>query len=166
MTEQAEKVPSTDVDVVTVPEWGALTPAEFATAIRSKDTQLSVSPDEVQAQMMARIANAVSIEDMLKEMETIKAEDVIDRVFTANDFHLNNSDPKYGQGVYGVIDVVLDGKAETLICGGEKVLMQLYKAKYEQWLPADLVLRRSKEESAKGFHWLYLELPGSGEEPF
>lgn len=166
MSNEVERVPAAEVDVINVPEWGQLTPAEFAKAIKSKDTVLAVSPDEVQAQMMARIANAASIEDLLKETETIKAENILGRKFTANLFRVNNSDPKYGVGVYGIIEATLDGKPETIICGGEKVMMQLYKMQYENWLPADVVMHRSKEVSGNGFHWLYLGLPGDEEEPF
>lgn len=166
MASEVEKITTSSADVVTVPEWGALTPAEFAKALKNKDTSIMVSDEEIQQQMMARIANATSIEDLLKQTETIKARDVLGRVMTVNHFHLNNSDPKYGEGVYGVLDVILDGKAETVICGGEKVLMQLYKMQYEGWLPADLRIEQSTEKSANGFNWLYLELGARDEEPF
>lgn len=142
-----------------------MTPHEFGRALKLKTLEVTVSDEELQAQMMERIANAPSIEAMLKEVEVLKAKDILGKALIVYDFHLNNSDIENSPGVYGVLDVTIDGKPETVICGGEKVMMQLYKAKYEGWLPAAMCIKESEKQSASGFRWLYLELIES-EEPF
>lgn len=163
---EVEKVTGSEVEVVNVPQWGTMTPIEFAQALRSGDIRVLVTDEEIQQQMMLRLANASSIEDLLKEAETVKAKNILGQSFTAHSFHLNNSSEEYGDGVYAIIDAELNGKACVISCGGEKVLMQLYKMQYEDWLPADIRIMQSAEKSNSGFHWLYVELGEAPDEPF
>lgn len=166
MAKDVEKVPASETALVASGNGGMMTPHEFGHAMKTKTLEVTVSDDEIQAQMMERIASAPSIEAMLKEVEVLKAKDILGKSIVVNDFHLNNSDIENSPGVYGVLDVTINGKAETVICGGEKVMMQLYTAKYNGWLPAPLRIMESEKTSASGFRWLYLELDQDSEEPF
>lgn len=114
------------------------------------------TPEEIQNRIFWRILSAESLEEMLAPQGTISAEDLLGVPVRFNDVHFNESTYGEGKEFYAIADGIVDGKGVVISCGARTVMMMLFKAKTEGWLPFTATFERSPTPTAAGFYPIWL----------
>lgn len=149
---------------VEVVEEGALVRTGDAAALLEKffaDTT-AVEPEDprqVQMRIMADLLASKTREELFAPRTLPAWRDLIGVPMQVRGVRWNASDLDPDSPVYAVVDVVNRQTGEPLLlsCGAKSVMVQLYTADQQGWLPADLVLVASKANRA-GRTSLHLEI--------
>jgi hypothetical protein len=125
----------------------------YFTDVKTPEIQDSAAVEEA---ILLNILRARTPDEALKGGTLTKASDVLGVPLSIRDVHFNRSTFDSREGAYAVIDAVRrdTGEVLTIGCGARKVMIQVYKFKREEWLPAELVF--TENTTANGFGVLSL----------
>jgi hypothetical protein len=141
-------------EVVATPINDAL--AEFLSAGRAS---AALDPNQAALDMVQRILNAETVEDVLKRAEAIHARELVDQTIVLTGVRFNESDLKAdGPGFYALLEIVDEnGEAQVVTCGAVTVMAQAWKLNKLGALPMRVVLREAEKETKNGFRPMHLE---------
>jgi hypothetical protein len=123
---------------------------------------VETDPQAIQDDMVRRILEAETAEDVLAPQAVEHARDLVGVPMTIHRAKVNESDYEGGPGVYAIIEAELhdDGRTTTFSCGAQKVLAQVYRLAQLRAIPVDCVLKESPKPSKNGYKALWLETLG------
>lgn len=160
MAKEAEVIPSNRMELEAVKE--ALL-GNGQLAVREED------PEAVTRRIVTQILEG-SADEALTPQSVHASDDVIDEPLRLLSVAWNSSDFEEGPGVFatGRCAVLLDGFVGSpgdiikVTLGGTQILAQLYKLVSEDKLPVDIVVRKAKEKTSRGFYPKWLEYAPKG----
>jgi hypothetical protein len=120
-------------------------------------------PDQVSLDIIARILNASSVDDVLGGAGAVHARDYLDTPFVLTGVRFNRSAfDGAGPQFYAVLEGAdADGVPVAITCGAKNVIAQAWKLADMEALPIDLVIKQSSKATASGFHVMWLERAGA-----
>lgn len=151
-----EVVPASEVSIV---QRDPLVPAAVEKYER-RIFELSVDdPAQIINQMLDRILQASSAEEILGQPEVEHAAEMIHKPFKMTGVRWLRSAFTDGPAVYAIIDGVLleDGEQVAITCGASNVMAMAYRLDELGMIPCDVVIRRSEKATTGGFYPMWLE---------
>lgn len=130
---------------------------ELMTRIDAAGELTALDPDAISEQIMLRILNAGTKEQVLAGLKAVAAEKILGLPMLINAVHFNESNLKDGEGVYAVIDCTIGGSSCAVTCGSRTVLAQLFRLKQLEAYPLRVRLTQSETKTASGFYPMQLE---------
>lgn len=138
-------------------ETGGLVPASDARAmvaafIAEAQAVEVEDPAVVEERIMAELLKATSLDELLRERKlTAWRDELLNVPVIVRSVKFNRSD-KPGLPVYAVAELANPETGETTLasCGGKAVVVQLFRAATEGWLPARMMLVEGKETRTGG----------------
>ena len=122
-------------------------------------TSDELSADEVTVDIIGRILNATSVDDVLGGTQATHARDFLDTPFALTGVRFNQSDFEgAGPKFYALLEGAdRNGEKVTITCGARNVIAQAWKLKDMDALPVQVELRQSDRPTRAGYHVLWLE---------
>jgi len=122
------------------------------------DAKSDVDADEVSMEIIGRILNATTVDDVLGGQGAIHAEDFLNVPFTLTAVKFNPSDlGGDGPRFYAVLQGVdTDVQPVTVTCGAKNVIAQAWKLNDMGALPTLVQIQRSERPTAAGYYVMWL----------
>jgi len=116
-------------------------------------------PAAVEEEILRGILAAQTPEEALRGGKLTSARDVIGVPLTIRGVRYNRSSFETREAAYAVIDAVdrRTGEVLTIGCGARKVMAQLWVFDQRGWLPAELIISESANQTANGYRVMQLE---------
>lgn len=159
-TDQTEPTTETGVDVLHPSTVEIIDSEVFQRFLAAGDDPNSeMDPDEIAVQIIARILNATTVDDVLGGTQATHARDFLDQPFTMTGVRFNRSDfDGTGPKFYALLEGAdSNGEAVTVTCGARNVIAQAWKLADMGALPIGLVLRESDRPTRAGFKVMWLD---------
>lgn len=123
------------------------------------DDALTMSPEQVSIDIIARILDAESVDDVLGGAGVTHAEDYLGKPFRLTGVHFNKSSfDGVGPQFYAILDGAdPDGVTVTISCGAKNVIAQAWKLSNMNALPVQVQLAESSQPTANGYRVMWLE---------
>lgn len=130
---------------------------ELRAEMRTVDGDQAAAVEDI----VGRIMNATTLEDILADDELMDAEDLLGEPLQIWSFKVNESDYQMGMPGYLVITALRQktGEEVKFSTGAYKIQAQLLKMKRLNLLPAVVVIKRNEKGTRAGFHPLTLTMP-------
>lgn len=121
--------------------------------------ELDVNADQVAIDIIARILDAKTVDDVLEGGGATHARDYLDKPFALTDVRFNKSSfDGEGPRFYALLEGAdANGERVTITCGAKNVIAQAWKLKDLDALPMQVELKQSAKPTAAGFHVMWLE---------
>lgn len=121
--------------------------------------QFEQNPEQITIDIIARILNASTVEDVLGTSSATHARDYLDTPFHLLGVRFNQSTYEdAGPDFYALLDAAdRDGEKVAISCGARNVIAQAWKLADMGALPIDVQLRQSTKPTSAGFHVMWLE---------
>lgn len=128
------------------------------------DDQLGMSAEQVSIDIIARILDARTVDDVLGGAGVTSASDYLDTPFHLTGVHFNRSGfDSAGPAFYAILEGAdLDGVPVTVSCGAKNVIAQAWKLQDMGALPVAVQLRQSSKPTSAGFYVMWLEAAPKG----
>lgn len=123
------------------------------------DASNELDPEQVSIDIIGRILNATSVDDVLGGAGATHARDFLNVPFTLTNVRFNRSDfDESGPSFYALLEGA-DGNGEpvTVTCGARNVIAQAWKLNDMGALPVALVLQESERTTRRGYKVMWLE---------
>lgn len=150
-TRKAEVVPTGPAEVES---------AAFLRFLAAADTEVTErDPDQVAMDIIRRILDATSVDDVLGGAGATHARDFLGRDFALTGVKFNQSSfDSAGPAFYALLEGA-DGNGEkvAITCGARNVIAQAWKLRDMDALPVVVQLVESPRETAAGFRPMWLE---------
>jgi hypothetical protein len=107
-------------------------------------------PEQIQRAILERLMTAETVEQVLREDETVATKQLVGKKLRVTDARVMQSSFEGGLGVYLIADAIdLDtGELIVVNTGATKIVGQLIRLKQKGWLPVDVTIKevgRAKE---------------------
>lgn len=132
----------------------------FERFLAAADNDQSIAtPDEIALDIIKRILDAQSVDDVLGGAGAIHSRDYLRKPFKLTDVRFNESSFEGdGPSFYGLLEGAdPDGVKVVITCGARNVIAQAWKLKDMGALPVDVELAEASRETAAGFRPMWLE---------
>lgn len=141
------------------------TPAEvdsaaFTRFLAAADTEVQErDPDQVAMDIIRRILDAETVDDVLGGAGAIHARDFLGRPFMLADVRFNQSSfESAGPAFYALLEGAdTDGQKVVITCGARNVIAQAWKLRDMGATPIAVQIVESQRETAAGFKPMWLE---------
>ena len=118
-----------------------------------------LDPEHVSIDIIGRILNATTVDDVLGGAGATHARDFLNVPFVLTSVRFNQSDfGDSGPAFYALLEGANgDGEPVTVTCGARNVIAQAWKLREMNALPVKLVLQESERTTRAGFKVMWLE---------
>jgi hypothetical protein len=149
---KTENEPTTALAVIETPE-------QAIAAIKGEAVPEIEDPEVVSRQIMERILDSSTPEEVLGGMQAVHAQDVLTRPFILHGVRVLRSRFTEGPGVFTVLDAEFgdDGSRAAITCSSRNVMAQAVQLWRLDALPRKVVIRQSDQPTASGFNVLWME---------
>jgi len=123
------------------------------------DAGAELNADEVTVDIIGRILNATSVDDVLGGQEATHARDFLGQPFVLTGVRFNRSDfDGTGPSFYALLEGADEnGERVTITCGARNVIAQAWKLSDMGALPVKLVLQESDRPTRAGYKVMWLD---------
>lgn len=131
--------------------------ARFLTAASEQTAELD--PEQVTLDIITRIVNAETVDDVFGGSDAIHARDFLGTAFTLLAIKFNPSTVAgAGPDFYGVMEgAAKDGEKLTITCGSKNVMAQAWKLQDMRALPVNVQIMESERPTKDGYRPMWLE---------
>lgn len=132
----------------------------FQRFLAAADAEVAeINPDQVAIDVIARILNAKSVDDVLSGSGVTHARDYLDRPFMLSDVTFQRSDfDTFGPAFYAVLrGADPNGEVVSITCGARNVIAQAWKLADMEALPLSVVIKQAERTTAAGYKIMWLE---------
>ena len=123
------------------------------------DTADELDPAHVSIDIIGRILNATTVDDVLGGAGAVHARDFLGIPFVLTGVRFNRSDfGDDGPAFYALLEAANDdGERVVVTCGARNVIAQAWKLRDMGALPVKLVLQESDRPTKRGYKVMWLE---------
>lgn len=151
--------PGTDVEVVGSTDLVPAPPNRLAVLLAEMKDRTETDPDEISRQIVNRILQAATAEEVLATGDVRGAREVLDQALLIHSIKINESDIVDSIGVYMIVEVSDPDFGESFVVstGSPHCMSQLYRLDELGALPCKAKFTQSRKPTKSGFFPMRLE---------
>lgn len=121
--------------------------------------EFEINPEQVQIDIIARILNATTPDEILNRSGAIPAREYLNTPFTLTGIKFNDSTyDAIGPDFYAILEgVTPDGEKLAITCGARSILAAAWKLNDVGALPIAVEIKQSAKPTSAGFYVMWLE---------